>query len=85
MTVLLLSNRYTIIICIITTVYIESFFEEDAYRRSITELPVRFCGLAIPKILQHPALLTMRRALTFAFALYKQCRGKSPSDLPITH
>jgi len=26
----------------------ESSFEEDDYRRPITELPVRFCGLAIP-------------------------------------
>ena len=26
----------------------ESSFEDDDYRRSITELPVRFCGLGIP-------------------------------------
>jgi len=26
----------------------ESSFEEDDYRRPITELPVRFCGLDIP-------------------------------------
>jgi len=30
------------------TMFGESSFEEDDYRRSITELPVRCCGLAIP-------------------------------------
>jgi len=59
----------------------ESSFEEDDYRRSITKLPVQFCGLATPNPTTSSA--ANYEASTFVCSHLK-FRRNSHSDLPNT-